>query len=104
MNINEKCAEILVECKFCEFVTDGNIDIDTDQEVLRMDHINPFTDTLEGRRQADAIESYLIQNNFHREFNILTAKPEITDFHQWRLDSIKWCLEQLINEEENKDE
>ena len=110
MNTLEKCAEILVECgkairwrnpvdpKFTGIImvlTEADVDGDYGEF---NEWCNPFADTLEGRRQADAIESYLIQTNFHREFNVLTAKPEVADFHQWRLDRIKWCIEQLINE------
>jgi len=51
-------------------------------------------DTLEGRRQADALEDWLSDN----ETMLWLAAHPIeckTTGHQWRLDRIKWCLEEL---------
>lgn len=59
--------------------------------------IDPFSDTLEGRRQADALEDWL----YYKQFNIWAKSsgaacgPQHEHFHQWRLDRIRWCFEQL---------
>ena len=54
-------------------------------------------DTLAGRQKADAIERYLVlqQNDLWlKSYGADTANEE-ADMHQWRLDRIKYCLEQL---------
>jgi hypothetical protein len=118
--ILKKAAEILVECGFAvKFNIDKREHLqhsppiclivaceDRDFDSVTCD---PFADTLEGRRQADTIEDWL------RSFNALdcsvsdlwdASKLEVKPIratgisaafnqHQWRLDRIKFCLEQL---------
>lgn len=99
--ILQKAAEILVESGYaktwCRHAPDYNryylvFDSFKDEEMAE-----PFSDTLEGRRQADVIENHLIWNGFHREF--MTPHSSTRDFHQWRLDQMENCLQQLINKE-----
>ena len=101
MNILQKAAEILVECGYADklgYMENGNA------EVIRtklFHHVEPFADTLEGRRQADAIEDWLWERylKIHTEGDLwgesINIEQESTK-HQWRLDRIKWCLEELI--------
>jgi hypothetical protein len=124
MNIQNKAAEILVECGYaqkynkwyggtCDNFTDSDDTIGdyytvewsshayTDRHVQvdpnGSERVNPFSDTLEGRRQADAIEDYLetsepilwVNSRKDIQMNYYTQR------HQWRLDRIKWCLQEL---------
>ncbi len=57
--------------------------------------IEPYADTLEGRRQADAIEDWLDGGCL---WNLSKDKVEQYSNHQWRLDRIRWCIEQLQEE------
>ena len=60
-----------------------------------------YADTLEGRRQADAIEDWLC-NNYEKLWEQASDDDLILDHdithHQWRLDRIKWCVEELDND------
>jgi len=71
-------------------------------QIGKVQEVDPFADTLEGRRQADALEDWLITANsinYDIDGKLLWDKSEyINDDngqHQWRLDRIKWCFEQL---------
>ena len=102
MNELEKCAEILVEC--------GYADIAYGERLVwiapEIDHItdmcNPFADTLEGRRQADSIEDWLgnkrddLWFSFFSDKELYEKKGFVTSGHKWRLDRIKYCIQQLI--------
>ena len=98
MGITKKAAEILVECGYvipgmngymepCFYVAGGRHPM----EIV----IDPFADTLEGRRQADAIEDWLMAETtlWCESFNVVP--DSICSQHQWRLDRIKYCLEEL---------
>ena len=100
-NINKKAAEILVKCGYANKSfneTQGfiNLHVEGVNKSLQTQVCDPFSDTLEGRRQADAIEDWLVQNKYDLWLSSQTA-PESHGIknHQWRLDRIKWCLEQL---------
>ncbi|MGD9382361.1 MAG: hypothetical protein PVI03_07945 [Candidatus Thorarchaeota archaeon] len=100
----KKIAEALVECGYADQFQSFKImaghgrsyrlAIESDYELLE-----PFDDTLEGRRQADALEDWLAQK--HAELwgksktVIIDGKDEWKNEHQWRLDRIEWCFEQL---------
>jgi hypothetical protein len=98
----KKAAEILVECGYAARQLDGSL-CSTDVEFVSIDgsddsivRADPFADTLQGRRQADAIEDWLVKNNKLLWRNSMSCfgfddRPK----HQWRLDRIKWCLEKL---------
>jgi len=97
-DINKVMAEALVEQGYADDMRDNLIAIvyqvgdggDTDWS---FHPVIPFSDTLEGRRQADALEDWLFMNGFYSEFqNNLSMEPSL---HKWRLDRIKWCFEQL---------
>jgi len=71
MNTIEKAGELLVEAEYCYAteifqLTEKDdpylcvIKLDCDPEEGIAPPVNPLVDTLEGRRQADAIEIYLI--------------------------------------------
>jgi len=108
MNILQKAAEILVERGYAHHMHidqrahlrhNPPIDlilIDSDVDNIRFS-CDPFADTLEGRRQSDAIEDYLFIHKFDLFNESVIIKPmiEALHLHQWRLDGIKWCLEQL---------
>ena len=93
-------AEILVKCGYAKFMLRPDI-IEVSGYSVK---VNPFADTLEGRRQADAIEGYLRwhETELWKESYIKTSKyyesmidSLVCKVHQWRLDRIKWCVEQL---------
>ena len=101
-----KAAEILVECGYgesslCKDLAHSHIRVKDESfgsaTGYRGEAVQPFADTLEGRRQADAIEDWLDNTSKHFELWDKSAgwcKPTNGN-HQWRLDRIKWCLEQL---------
>ena len=95
MDITKKAAEILVECGY------GSACPDIEGVYVKKNNfvrtVLPFTDTLEGRRQAYAIEDWLALNGIWRKsFKAVHVDMKISG-HQWRLDRIKWCLEKLSN-------
>ena len=106
----KRYAEALVECGYAKAYQGelGNYFLDTQDyqfDILIREKCDPFTDTLEGRRQANALEDWLINANsinYDIDGNLLWDKSEyINDDngqHQWRLERIKWCFEQLENE------
>ena len=110
----KKVAEILVESGYLNdnsfiaglsnenwlrFIQGENYEFDSKCDPSDAPVIDPFADTLEGRRQLDAIEDWLYRN---REILMIGswhkfAEPLQTgqSQHQWRLDRIKWCLGKL---------
>ena len=114
MNKLEKCAEILVKCKYADWYSGGHDIISKTEYWLgyyapEIDHIQVpiqvFADTLEGIKQLNTIENYLhstvnlkglwLRSMMHFGFNY-------EDCHQWRKDRIGWCIEELCNEQNNK--
>ena len=113
MNELEKCAEILVSCGYAtdwlgdEIKSEVIIWIAIEKGGTFSVQCNPFADTLEGRRQADAIEDYCNEQIIDSYGETLWGKSEsAVDYHdcenscerQWRLDRIKWCIQELSNE------
>ena len=104
MNTLEKCAEILVACGYAEKIHEPVIPSDIRLHVnnfIGNQPVNPFVDTLEGRRQADAIEDWLIL--FHTTLwkEASSGKADVTaphHNHQWRLDRIEWCIQEEVLE------
>ena len=106
MNELQKCAQILVDSGY----VDGTIDyryskpwIENRPDSMLHQMIDPFEDTLEGRRQADAIEDWL----YLKKGSLLWPASEaatanicqdkdLNSNHKWRLDRIKWCIQELI--------
>ena len=105
----EKCAEILVECGYAisTRISDGIVYIIAKSKFGDAEwNCKPFTDTLEGRRQADAAEDWLWFNenilyskSFHAIDEPINAE---TTHHQWRLDRIKWAINEIIKNEHDK--
>jgi len=66
--------------------------------------VDPFTDTLEARRQADALEDWLYDK--HGDLvGRLFADGEIyktanRTHSEWRRFNIKWCFEQLAEKDD----
>lgn len=103
-DINKKAAEILVKCGYADYKTDnGNYICWRDPEIDdTMEAVQIFSNTLEGRRQADTIEDWLDNHKTFSDVDGLSiwdvsAMKIIREssYHQWRLDRIKWCLEEL---------
>ena len=117
MNVLQKCAEILVESgkairwrnpvdpKFTGIImvlTEADVDGDYGEF---NEWCNPFADTLEGRRQADAIEDWLdsykstsdVDGLSMWEVSAMTVMRDSTH-HQYRLDRIKWCISELCKD------
>ena len=104
MNELQKCAEILVECGYAYecYERENQGWLIQHEKGMRMAYpVKPYMDTLEGRRQADAIEDWLVSNYVTCERNLWEESKNPSNHnkpqHQWRLDRIKWCIEQLIN-------
>ena len=105
MDITKKAAEILIKCGYANDTTEeGDLYSRAymqEGEYIRAKYsvLELFADTLEGRRQDDAIEEYLVcnyvshKNNLWSDSKIETARNQPQ--HQWRLDRIKYCLEEL---------
>ena len=105
MDITKKAAEVLVECGTLEAHREGigffikcspsHKRLIKWAETEKLDRfIEPLHDSLEGRRQADAIEDWLKGKNkelWERSVFVHYSGRN----HQWRLDRIKWCLEEL---------
>jgi len=102
MSILQKAGEILVDSGYADYVLPEAIFDETirwheaNLDDLQED-IEPFTDTLIGRQQADAIEDYIINNetklwvDAHDPDNV----KQLESKHQDRLAMIKYCLENL---------
>lgn len=62
--------------------------------------VNPYADTLESRKQADALEDWL-DNELETALwqsskrKLLEGGYKYTSNRQWRLDRIKWCIKLL---------
>ena len=107
MNILQKAAEILVECGYAiaynqhnDGVT-ANLTLGNDGEPLWIENCDPFADTLEGRRQADAIEDWLCAEegvSWTISGRAIDESETNYKLHEWRLDRIKWCFEELVNQ------
>lgn len=103
--MNKQIAEALVECGYAESTGyDPNYKGDARTTIVtkgykRVHHVDPFADTLEGRRQADALEDWLIYKGYCEEFDFSKLAGWPRNFHQWRLDRIKWCFEELSNDD-----
>ena len=112
----KKAAEILVECGYADYIgtwrganRDDNTDTDEwhrlewhfrgkgkDMHVHKSPEIvNPFADTIEGIHQAHAIEDYLYKNKHDLWTHLSSGKSSPASQHQWRLNKIRWCLEEL---------
>jgi hypothetical protein len=108
----EKCAEMLVESGYA--VNTKFVPIEKSPDKIArwvlitktgIHRVELFLDTLEGRRQADAIENWLVKlNKEETNWNGLTlwgasrvkTNNRPLKMHQWRLDRIKWCVQELI--------
>jgi hypothetical protein len=101
----KKIAEALVQCGYADYqIGDGSVRWKDAELDNLCEEVEPFADTLEGRRQADALEDWLFINH-NRLWAIDSKRPEAVppiissnrfySQHQWRLDRIKWCFEQL---------
>ena len=109
-DITKKAAEILIKCGYAMTSTyyDSCAEVQHHAKFEVDKHIDPFADTLEGRRQADALEDWLkdrsVYEDNHGGFQIWEKskielpRPAGKSQHQWRLDRIKWCLEQLCED------
>ncbi len=104
-NTHEQAARILVEAGYAKEPThdvDGIIDGYVrvrDSGYGLNEKIQYMSDTLEGRRQLDAIEDYLVNNYrsiWHKE---VVNNPIETPRYRWRKDRIKWLLNQLTERE-----
>ena len=103
----KQIAEALVECGHADDIRGGRTaharpcgpdGSDVDWEFRLID---PFADTLEGRRQADALEDWL-SDHYRRDSDDwlywMASEKQVAktgSHHQWRLDRIRWCFEQL---------
>ena len=69
----------------------------TGEDMSTIEKCDPFAGTLEGRRQADAIEDWIEENEgkLWRVNSICNNQDESDSHHQWRLDRIKWCLDEM---------
>ena len=97
--MNKRIAEALVECGYAESINeDGTLYIENGVWLVWNEQCDPFADTLEGRRQADALEDWLIYKGYYDEFDFSKLAGWPRNFHQWRLDRIKWCFEALSDD------
>jgi len=111
--MNKRIAEILVECGWAtdlQAITDGT-DI-TDYEVWytqegnycgNWERVEPFYSGNDSsreciaRRQLDALEDWLVVQQtdlWIESANEYDCRFDISN-HQWRLDRIKWCLQEI---------
>ncbi len=98
-------AELLVKCGYADYKTENdNYICWHDPEIDNtMVAVQPYADTLEGRRQLDALEDYFSQNygiELWAESVLKLADTKYKSERQWRIDRIKWCCEQLSGREE----
>ena len=113
----KKYAEALIECGYADEYGStkteageiiawwvGRSYIHDDRE--RNQYVRPFSDTLEGRRQSDALEDWLMHKYTHiwneSDNGVywlrMRYRVDNNTAHQWRLRRIKWCFEQLEEE------
>ena len=104
-----KIAEALVECGYADecFYNRHTKNWRIDRLSMEMiaEVVDPFADTLEGRRQADALEDWLTWIHDELWIKSFSALDDPTcgtgqTHHQWRLDRIKYCFEQLEKRDE----
>ena len=103
MNTLEKCAEILVGRGYADMPVEGKfsntLEVNNRLEVRHLsmwEKINPFADTIEGRRQADAVEDWLWEFHIDMWMDASARVQRPPNKHQWRLDRIRWCVQELI--------
>lgn len=104
---NRKAAEVLVKCGFADsYLKHYSSDVpewgdgwyifmpDQYPEIL----VDYTADTLEGRRQADALEDYF--DDLHLDEYLMCQWErsadnidQVANLHQWRIDRITWCLD-----------
>jgi hypothetical protein len=106
-DINKKTAEILVECEYAVKIFTYENEVFPNTVIIhdadwpnasheRSQRVELFSDTLEGRRQADAIEDWLYGKYFDLwDDSRMECIEDPGKRHQWRLGCIKWCLEEL---------
>ena len=105
-----KYAEILVECGYAVEILEAPINGNpnhigwccrTPENVGKTQEwrsvVDPFADTLTGRRQADAIEDFLPFSLWEESY--LEVDTDHGDGRKLKLDRIKWCVEQLEKDE-----
>ncbi len=94
--MNKQIAEILVECGYAKDINKdkGQYIVAINVPVTIWVWCDPFADTLEGRRQADALEEYLMDERPKIWFASGPHICLISTRRQRRLDRIKWCFEQ----------
>ena len=95
MNTLQKAAEILVECGYADQIFSGDW-IYKLNSGSNPTHCEPFSDTLEGRRQADAIEDWLwIERPNLWTTSIDSVKLDDSTGRKSRLNRIEWCLNEI---------
>ena len=100
--MSKRIAKALVECGYAKAHQGelGHYFLDTGDyqfEILIREKCDPFADTLEGRRQEEALEDWL--HKYHGNL-LKRAKHSVGvkfpyNGRQKRLDRIEWCFEQL---------
>jgi len=108
MDITKKTAEILVEAgRYVYREYEGGVWLlsvcDPDwpsQSGYRSCILDPFKHTIDGINQAHIIEDWLLDKHI-KLFTVKAcmAVSSNNNAHQWRLERIKWCLEQLADAE-----
>ena len=103
-----KCGEIFVECGYALSLVDwdeGYILRDAKYSPIP-EKIQPFTDTLEGRKQDDVIEDFLYKskNSLWAKSYFKVDDPIITgeSNREFRIRRMKWCIEQLCKDKDNE--
>ena len=96
--MDKSIAKALVECGYAYSWQSNRaalfVTIPVTSEIQKVD---PFADTIEGRRQADALEDWLAQEHgklWGKSADYVGFKFH-WHYHQWRLDRIKWCFQRL---------
>ena len=104
--ILEKAAEILDVCGYAEFaIKEKGIILVKYDEVPYPESVDPFYSGNNthreclARRQADAVERWLVANELSL-WNTFYRENESAVGHEYRLDRIKWCLEKLTRDTE----
>lgn len=95
-------AQALVEQGYADNVADDGVSLRANDPEQYLDtfgyiEVDPFSDTLEGRRQADALEDWL-QLEYAALWRQSSGECDYSNrwpTHEWRLDRIRWCFEQL---------
>ena len=105
MNELEKCAEILVLCGYAKSITEveGMVIVKYGELQLYPETIDPYYSgdnthrECISRRQADAIEDWLIDKCYPLWITSNTEyESVISNHHKWRFNRIKWCIQELI--------